>query len=279
MTKINFIKMHGLGNDFVIIDNRTYIFPKDSSVIKKICNRKKGVGCDQLILIEKSLEKIADVKIVIYNCNGSEVETCGNATRCVGKMIIEEQNTNTVLVETVGGLLDVEKIDDNLISVDMGIARFDWRDIPLSAAKDNNNIGVDLPILKGGFVVNVGNPHVIFFTEEKNMDSEKIYEDCLKISNMSLFPQGININVAQIFTDKIIKLLVYERGVGFTDACGSGACATMVAAFKLGYTQQDVEVMMPGGKLDIEYMDDNHILMKGPVIKSFNGILDINAYK
>lgn len=278
MNTINFTKMHGLGNDFVIIDNRSQIFIKNSGMIKKICNRKEGIGCDQLILIEECQDKLADVRISIFNSDGSEVETCGNATRCVGKIILEEKKTKNILVETIGGLLDVEKLQENFFSVDMGVVKVDWRDIPLSSPKNIADVGIDLPILKGGFVVNIGNPHIVFFTEEKNMNMDTISSDCNKISKMSLFPKGININIAQVLTKKTIKLLIYERGVGFTNACGSGACATLAAAFKLGYTDRDATIKMPGGELDIEYMNDNHILMSGPVSKSYCGFFEMNFY-
>ena len=279
MKKINFTKMHGIGNDFVIIDNRPTSFVSDNTLIKKICDRKRGIGCDQLILIEESKEKIADAKIVIFNNDGSEVETCGNASRCVGQIIFDQQKTDNILIETAGGLLDVVKLENNLISVDMGIAKFDWRDIPLSEAKINSNIEIDLHILKGGFVVNVGNPHIVFFVDDIEMNLEKISKECLKVSKMSLFPKGININIAEVLNKKAIKLIIYERGVGFTEACGSGACATLSASFKLGYTENNVKVQMSGGQLDIEYMPDNHVLMTGPVSKSFNGNFDINHYK
>tara|TARA_B100000989_G_C19523620_1_gene465586 strand:- start:353 stop:1192 length:840 start_codon:yes stop_codon:yes gene_type:complete len=279
MKKINFTKMHGIGNDFVIIDNRPSSFVRDNALIKKICDRKSGIGCDQLILIEESKEKIADAKIVIFNNDGSEVETCGNASRCVGQIIFDQQKTDNILIETAGGLLDVVKLKNNLISVDMGIAKFDWRDIPLSEARTNNNVGIDLQILRGGFAVNVGNPHIVFFVDNIEMNLEKISKECLGVSKMSLFPKGININIAEVLNKKSIKLIIYERGVGFTDACGSGACATLTASYKLGYTENDVKVQMRGGELEIEYMADNHILMTGPVSKSFDGNFDINHYK
>ena len=274
MEKIKFIKMHGLENDFVIIDNRDFTFEIDPKLIRKISDRRLGVGCDQLILIETSKENIADARILIFNSDGSEAETCGNATRCVGKLLIEEKKLNNVLIDTKGGLLDVELEKNGNITVDMGLVKFDWRDVPLSKAVHPNNLGLNYKYLNNGFALNVGNPHVVFFSKSSFSDRE-IEGDCLLLSKSKLFPQGVNINIANVVSHQHIKLKVFERGSGFTKSCGSGACATLVAAHKLGMCEAKATVSMDGGDLSIEFMDDDHVIMSGPVQFSFNGEIDL----
>ena len=265
--------MHGLKNDFVIIDNRDFTFKKNRNFIRKISDRKIGVGCDQLILIEISKENIADAKIVIFNSDGSEAETCGNATRCVGKLLIEEKKLKNVLIDTKGGLLDVELEKNGNVTVDMGLVKFDWRDVPLSKAIQPNKLELNYKYLINGFALNVGNPHVVFFSKLLFSDTE-IEGDCLLVSKLKLFPQGVNINIANVVSKQHIKLKVFERGCGFTKSCGSGACATLVAAHKLGMCDTKATVSMEGGDLSIEFMDDDHVIMSGPVQFSFNGEID-----
>ena len=278
MNKIKFKKMHGLKNDFVIVDNRNSKFKKDREVIKKISDRRVGVGCDQFILIEISQDSIADAKIVIFNSDGSEAETCGNATRCVGKLLFEEKKTKNVLIDTKGGLLDVEQENNGDISVDMGLVKFNWRDVPLIKAMQPEDLGLKYKILNGGYSLNIGNPHVVFFNKSKFSNSE-LESDCSEVSMLKIFPEGININIVNVVSKNHINLKVFERGCGFTKSCGSGACASLVAAFKSGFCDRKANVSMEGGELKIEFMDDDHVIMTGPVESSFNGEIDPHFFE
>lgn len=276
MDYIKFRKMHGLGNDFVIIDNRINKFPEEPNLIKLLSDRKTGIGFDQLVLIEESFD-VADIKMKIFNSDGSEAETCGNASRCVGKIFLKEKKLNTALIETAGGILDVEEEKNGSVKVDMGIVRLDWRDIPLSVAKDTSNIGLSFKYLKGGVTINIGNPHLIFFVDI-DLKKKLFEQECLEISNLNLFPKGINISIAKIISNDYLELLVFERGCGFTRACGSGACATLVAANILGLTDKKAVISMPGGKLDIEFLNDQHVTMAGPVKTIYEGKFSLIDY-
>ncbi|MFK7840688.1 MAG: diaminopimelate epimerase, partial [Sphingorhabdus sp.] len=217
MTTGRFHKMHGLGNDFVIIDARVHGLELTSAKAAAIANRNNGIGCDQLIILRPS--DIADVRMQIFNADGSEVESCGNASRCVAKLIGDETR-----IETDGGIIIGNATADGAI-VDMGIPQFDWQSIPLAYAMDTLTMPLGWEDLQNPSAVNVGNPHVIFFVE----NSASVPLDRLgpMIEVDPLFPEKVNVNVAHI-EDGVIQLLVWERGVGLTRACGTGACATAV---------------------------------------------------
>jgi len=274
MENLSFVKMHGLGNDFIIIDTRNSDFKLKSDEIKYLSNRRLGIGCDQLVLIKNSEDGIADSQILIFNSDGSEAESCGNATRCVGKLLLKESKTKNVVIETKGGLVDIEELENGMISVDMGIAKFNWDEIPLSHPMDTQNLGIRLKNLNDGFSVSVGNPHVVFFCDQ--IERSIIKEECVKVSKMKIFPQGVNVNVAKVQSRKLIELQVYERGSGFTDACGTGACATLIAAYNLNLTERTSIVRMLGGDLEISFLSDNHILMTGPVSEVYKGVVNLN---
>lgn len=277
MDKFSFFKMHGLSNDFIILDFRTNTFEIDNSTIKLLSNRQSGIGCDQVVIIKESSDKLADCQILIYNNDGSESETCGNAIRCVGKVIMDELQKTEVIIETKAGLMDVEIDKNGLLSVDMGIAKFQWDDIPLSHPIDCSNLKLNYKHLKGGFAINIGNPHVIFFT--KTLDEEILENECKKVSQLKVFPKGVNINLVKITDFNSIRLVVYERGSGFTKACGSGACASVKVSSHLKLTSKNVMVTMPGGKLEIEILNDDHIIMLGSVNKVFEGILNMKNFR
>lgn len=266
---VNFLKMHGLGNDFVIIDMRTNISKLENSLIKKISDRKKGIGCDQLISIYKSDDGISDCKIKIFNCDGTEAESCGNAIRCVGSELLKELDKDNLLIETKAGLVDVEKQSDGLISVDMGLVKFNWDQIPLSHPQDTQDLMIETRKLKKGIAVNVGNPHVIFFC--KDLVESQLLEDCKKVSKMKIFPMGVNISMVKVENKNKINLITFERGCGFTQACGTAACASVVACNKMNLCEKRTDVLMRGGKLTIDYLSDGHVLMTGPVSKIFEG--------
>ena len=260
---IPFIKMQGLGNDFVIIDQRKRSYTLD---FMKISDRKFGIGCDQIILIEESEE--ADCLMRIYNADGSEVAACGNATRCIAKLVMQENKISKVTIAIQKKILRCWDAGQNIVKVDMGKPLLNWYDIPLSANCDTNNLPIFYEGLGAPSAVNIGNPHVVFFVE--NIDEVDLVKFGPQIENDLMFPEKVNVNIAQI-TNKDILLKVWERGVGETLACGSGACATLVAAIQNGYiSDNNAVVIFRSGELHIEWSDS--VFMKGSVAQVFTGI-------
>ena len=264
--------MHGLGNDFVIIDNRKQRLELSRQHACAIANRHTGIGCDQLILIEKPQDDQADAFMRIYNTDGSEAESCGNATRCVASILMAESGENHTIIETLAGLLDAHTAEDDLISVDMGQAKMDWRDIPLSEAIDTLHLGVGSGPLQDPIGVNMGNPHAVFFVDDA--DAIDLTQHGFEMERHKLFPQYANIGIATIKGRNDIRLRVWERGVGETLACGSGACAAVVAASRRSLCGKNAFVHLNGGTLHVEWMADNHVMMTGPVATSFSGLVD-----
>jgi diaminopimelate epimerase len=257
---LRFHKMHGLGNDFVVIDAREGAAPIDEAKARAIADRRTGVGCDQVIMLESS--DIADVGMRIWNADGSEVESCGNATRCV--VLLEGRD---VTIETKGGLLRGTLAGDEA-SVDMGSPRFGWDEIPLAYSMDAGEMPVAWEELDAPFAINVGNPHVIFFVADADaVDLERLGP---LIEHDPLFPERVNVNVASI-EGNAIRLRVWERGAGLTRACGTGACATGVAAIRRGLVQSPVQVRLPGGTLSIAWAPGGTIRMTGPATHVFTG--------
>lgn len=263
--RVPFIKMHGLGNDFIVLDQRAgRHLAMTSTLAAALSDRKTGIGCDQLIVMEPSTQ--ADLAMRIFNQDGGEVEACGNATRAVGRLL----GVRTT-IETLGGLLVAEPAASG-ISVDMGTPRFDWEQIPLAYALDTLRMPVGWHGLDNPCAVNVGNPHAVFFVPDcAAIDLAAIGPE---IENDPLFPQRVNVNVATVKDRKTIRLRVWERGVGETRACGTGACASAVAAMRRGLTSRAVRVELAGGMLDIEWQDDGRIRMTGPASESFRGDFD-----
>jgi diaminopimelate epimerase len=263
-----FHKMHGLGNDFVVIDARDTPVPIDVAKARAIADRHAGIGCDQLILVEPSDR--ADARMRIFNADGGEVESCGNAARCVALLIGAESS-----IETAGGMLTASA-GDGAASIDMGAPRFDWDAIPLAYAMDTLMLPVGWEELTGGAAVNVGNPHVIFFVADT--DAVDLARLGPLIENDPLFPERVNVNVATIECRDRIRLRVWERGVGLTRACGTGACATAVAAIRRGLVESPVTVALPGGLLDIAWQAGGTIRMTGPATHVFTGEADMSAF-
>ena len=267
--RVSFVKMHGLGNDFVVLDGRACALPPmDARLAAALANRHTGVGCDQLILLEPSA--IADLRMRIFNPDGSEVEACGNATRAVGLL-----QGAPATIETLGGLLSSSPTDAG-IAVEMGQPRFDWQAIPLSYAMDTQTMPVGWEDLDGPIAVNVGNPHVIFFVE--NCDVVPLDRLGPLIEHDPLFPQRVNVNVATITGRDAIRLRVWERGAGLTLACGTGACATAIGAMRRGLVDRSVTVRLPGGPLLIAWRADGVIEMTGPAAEAFRGSFDPADY-
>ncbi len=270
-----FVKMHGLGNDFVVLDARAD--PLDLSVAqaRAIANRRTGVGCDQLIVLEPSTD--GDVFMRIRNPDGAEAEACGNATRCVASQLMQETGSDRVVVETVAGLLEATDAGNGLYSVDMGPAWLEWEQIPLAREMDTLHVDVSVgpdsnPVLSDPVAVNMGNPHAVFFVEDVEAIDLPTVGPILE--HHPVFPERANISIAQIISNGAIRMRVWERTAGITQACGSAACAVLVAAARRGLTGRGAEVTLDGGPLKIAWREDGHVMMTGPVATSFAGELD-----
>jgi len=263
----HFHKMHGLGNDFVIVDARQEPFDVTPSLAKAIADRRTGVGCDQLIVLEPSDR--ADLKMRIWNSDGGEVESCGNATRCVVQL------TGARRIDSDGGLLEGEDLGAE-VEVSIGEPKFGWDEIPLAYPADTNPLPMAWDELENPFAVNVGNPHLVFFVP----DAREIPLDELgpRIENDSAFPERINVNVATYVHDRL-KLRTFERGAGETLACGTGACASAVAAIVTKRAESPVRVDMTGGSLVIEWAPGEPIRMRGGTTHVFSGELDLEALR
>ncbi len=260
--RVPFIKMHGLGNDFVVLDGRERALPSmDASFAAALADRHTGIGCDQLIVLEPS--DAADFAMRILNADGSEVEACGNATRAVGLL-----NGAPATIATLGGLLSVGPADGG-IAVDMGVPRFEWDAIPLAYPVDTLTMPVSWEDLDHPAAVNVGNPHAVFFVAD--CDAVDLAQLGPLIEHDPLFPARINVNVATVAGRGAIRLRVWERGAGLTRACGTGACATAVAAIRRGLVDRSVTVTLPGGPLRIDWGADDRITMTGSATESFRG--------
>lgn len=258
--KRRFLKMHGLGNDFAIFDAREAPLEMGADRVRALADRRTGIGCDQLILLEPS--DVADVRMRIWNSDGGEVESCGNAARCVALLLGGEAR-----IETAGGLLSAAA-NGAAATVDMGEPRFGWDEIPLAYPMDSAAMPVGWEDLREPFAVNVGNPHVVFFVEDEGaVELERLGP---LIETDPLFPERINVNVAAL-EQGAIRLRVWERGAGLTQACGTGACATAVAAIRRGLVASPVEVRLPGGTLSIAWRPGGTIRMSGPATRVFEG--------
>lgn len=268
---IPFIKMHGLGNDCVIIDARNKAVALSADRIRQIGDRRRGIGFDQLAVLRAPQEG-GDVFVRFFNSDGSESAACGNGARCVAAMMMEEKGGRHVIIETVAGLLDCEAAADGMITVDMGPAALDWRDIPLAEAADTLHLGIGHGGLKDPVAVSLGNPHAVFFVDDAAAVDLETSGPVLE--RHALFPEHTNVEAAQVRGSSDIRLRVWERGVGITRACGSGACAALVAAHRRGLTGRAADVELDGGRLHIEWLPDNNVLMTGPVARTFSGTLD-----
>jgi len=281
MATTPFLKMHGLGNDFVVLDARTAALDLTPERRRVIADRRLGVGCDQLIVLEPPTEREADVFMRIYNPDGGEAQACGNATRCVASVVMDERKTDQVTVQTVAGLLESQKtgIGSNglpVISVDMGLARLDWREIPVAQACDTNHMPVGIGPLQDPVGTNMGNPHATFFVDDAA--AIPLGELGPKLEHDRFFPERVNVGVAQLLGDDKLRLRVWERGAGITLACGSGACAAVVNAHRRGLAGRRATVLVDGGELEIAWQENGHVLMTGPVATAFIGEIDVTAY-
>lgn len=258
-----FTKMHGCGNDFVIFDERSAALGLDPRQVSLLADRRRGIGCDQLITLASATD--ADVRMTIWNPDGSEAGACGNATRCVADLLMAETGRAGVSIRTIAGVLPAERLPSGPIQVDMGPARLDWQDVPLNKPMDT--LRLDLPGEPAA--LSMGNPHVTFFVAD--LATAPVTRDGPIFETNPLFPQRTNVGFAQIIDPETIRLKVWERGAGLTLACGSGACAALVNANRRGLAHQSARVLVDGGELLINWRDDGHVLMAGPVATSFTG--------
>lgn len=273
---LHFRKMNGLGNDFVVFDARSAPVAMTEARARAIADRRTGIGCDQLIVIEPS--KRADVTMRIWNNEGGEVESCGNASRCIADLIFKEKKTTRATIDTKGGFLVAEKAGDALVTIDNGAPRFDWKDIPLSEKfHDTRHIElqvgpVEAPLIHSPSVVNVGNPHCIFWV--KDLDVVDLSKVGPMLEHHPLFPERANITLARVDAKDHVTIRVWERGAGLTRACGTAACAVMAAGARIRIIGRKATVSLPGGDLFMECREsDGHILMTGPVSYDFEGDL------
>jgi diaminopimelate epimerase len=273
MRRIDFYKMHGLGNDFVVLDARREPIAIDAAAAQAVADRHTGIGCDQLIVIEPARAPAARAFMRILNADGSEAEACGNATRCVAWLIGEETGEPRIALETVAGLLVVDLLADGRIAVDMGPARTDWREIPLARHMDTLAADIDAGPLSRPVCTNIGNPHATFFVPDADAVDLATLGPVLEHHRM--FPERANIGVATVIDGELIRLRVWERGAGITQACGSGACAAVVAGARLRLTGRQAMVVLDGGELDISWREeDGHVVMTGPATLVFEGSFD-----
>lgn len=273
---IPFRKMNGLGNDFIVIDRRERSFVMDEEKARALADRERGIGCDQLIVLDKS--DIADVRMRIWNNGGGEVESCGNASRCIADLLFAEKGEDSATIDTKGGFLVAHKAGERLVTVDMGVPKFGWQDIPLSEPfADTRHIElqvgpIDAPLIHSPSVVNVGNPHCIFWV--KDLEVVDLAKVGPMLEHHLLFPERANISLARIVSKDHVFLKVWERGVGLTRACGTAACATMAAGFRNGMINRRCKITLPGGDLFMEWREsDDHILMTGAVSYDFEGTI------
>ncbi len=269
-----FLKMHGLGNDFVVLDARKQAIAMSEDAARAIADRRTGIGYDQLLMLCPP-QGAGEVRMRIWNPDGSEAQSCGNGTRAVAQLMMDETGADKVTIETLGGLLKAYRAEGGLVTVDMGEPRLDWEDIPLAERMDTRRIDIhigpiDDPYLVGPAAVSMGNPHAVFFVDDaKSIQLDKVGP---LVENHPLFPERANVSFAEVRDAEHAVLRVWERSAGATLACGTAACATLVAGVRLGKLNRKAEIVLPGGALTIEWREsDGHVLMTGPAETAYAG--------
>jgi diaminopimelate epimerase len=273
-----FLKMNGLGNDFAVVDARQNAFAPAPDQIRAWADRARGIGFDQLIAIEDSAD--GDAFMRVWNADGGSVETCGNALRCVAWVLNPDADDKTLKIDTLSGLTKARVLaadaKTGTASVDMGKPRLNWQDIPLAEEMDTLRLElqvgpIDNPLYHTPCAVSMGNPHVVFFVDD--VDKVDVTATGSLIENHPLFPEGVNVEFVQVLDRQTLRMRVWERGAGITKACGTGACATLVAAARRGLSERSATVIMDGGPLHIAWADNDHVIMTGPVELEFSGEL------
>jgi diaminopimelate epimerase len=273
--RARFVKMHGCGNDFVVFDERAGSLGLTPDRAAAIADRRTGVGCDQFIVIEPPPPG-ADAFMRIRNPDGSEAGACGNATRCVAHLLAAESGRDHLVIRTIAGDLASEILPNGQIRVDMGQVRLDWHDIPLAYPMDTLDLDLTVGPVSHAAAANMGNPHATFFVSDIGAIPIEAIGPVLE--HHALFPERANIGFAQVLGPDRIRLRVWERGAGLTLACGSGACAALVNAARRGLTGRTATIVADGGELIINWREDNHVLMTGPVATAFIGEIDLASF-
>ncbi len=270
-----FQKMNGLGNDFVILDLRHGNASMTGEAARLIADRKTGIGCDQVITLEDRGKPFMG----IWNADGSEVDACGNAARCIGWILMEELGIDATNFATNATLHHVKKAGNMRVSVDMGEPKLNWKQIPLSEQMDDTRFidvklgPIDAPVLWGPSAVNMGNPHCVFFVDD--VEAQALDRFGPLVENHPMFPERANVSVAQVVSEFRIRVRVWERGAGITKACGTAACAVLVSANRRRLTGRKATIILDGGELAVEWDENNHVIMTGPIEHEFDGELPV----
>jgi len=273
-----FIKMHGLRNDFIIVDGRRQPYKPTPEEIVRICDRHEGVGGDELLIVAPPRQRSANPKATaflrIFNPDGREVEACGNASRCIGWLFLQESGREEVVIDTLGGPLTCRRAGEHQVAVEMGKPRTDWQDIPLAQEMGTLHLGIGAGPLQDPVGMNIGNPHAVFFVDD--LDAVDLATYGSQLQKHPLFPEEANIGAAQLVNSKTLKLSVWERPGMLTTACGTGACVAVAAAHRRGITEsKHMTVIMPAGSVEIELKENGVVVMTGPVETCYTGYLPI----
>ncbi|WP_420242011.1 diaminopimelate epimerase [Roseiterribacter gracilis] len=264
--------MHGLGNDFVVLDGRREALSLDTATVRALGDRRTGIGFDQLVILERPRDG-GHVRARFYNQDGGEVATCGNASRCIGRLLLDETGERSVTIETGGGPVVASDAGEALVTIDMGRPRFAWNEIPLARDVDTRSLPLQVGNLPPAFGVSVGNPHAVFIVPDAaQIDVAHLGS---QLEHDPLFPERANIEFAQVLSSDRVRMRVWERGAGITRACGSGACATLVATASRGLTGRRATIELDGGDLIIEWTKQDRVLMTGPVATAFSGTVQL----
>jgi len=272
-----FLKMNGLGNDFVVVEARSAPFQPTADDVRAIADRTNGIGCDQLIVLEPPAQgEGVDARVRFWNADGEEISACGNGTRCVGWLLMQASGQDEAVIETKAGKLYASRAGERLVSVDMGEPGLGWRDIPLARQQDtralDETLYPDAALATAPGCVSMGNPHVVFFVADIEAAPVKVAGPM--VERHPLFPEQVNVGFAQVIDRGRIRLKVWERGAGLTQACGTGACAALVAAARRDLTDRSAVIVTDGGELLIEWRtEDDHVVMTGPAAVDFAGEL------
>ena len=271
-----FAKMHGCGNDFVVFDERSGALGLTVIRAAAIADRRTGIGCDQLIVIEPAPDAAVDAFMRIRNPDGREAGACGNATRCVVDLLARETGRDQLTIRTIAGDLPSWRLKDGRVRVDMGFVRLGWQDVPLVRAMDTLHLPLEAAGLADPAGCSMGNPHATFFVPD--IAAVPIAAIGPGLEQDDIFPDRANIGFVQVLAPDRLRLRVWERGAGLTLACGSGACAALVNAHRRGLADRRATVLVDGGELEIEWRADDHVWMTGPVATTFTGEIDLSGY-
>jgi diaminopimelate epimerase len=271
MGGLPFRKMHGLGNDFVVLDARARPLSLSESQVQAIANRRTGVGFDQLLIIEPA-QKDGDAFMTVRNADGGVVSSCGNGARCVADLMMADTGKDAVILETLAGPVAASHGENGQVAVNMGPAKLDWQDIPLAMEENTGHLDIVVGSLSNPVAVSMGNPHVVFFV--KDVEAVDLARLGPMIETHALFPNRTNVEVVEVLDRSHMRMRVWERGVGVTQACGTGACAVGVAGVRRNLTDREVTVTLDNGDLHIEWREDGHVIMTGPVSYSYDGVID-----